>query len=77
MTAALPALRIPNLPRRIVLRGLAAGTAWVVTLSAGVASLEFYQCGLICPDRIAKTMLVSIAAGLVTIGPLAALRRHG
>jgi hypothetical protein len=58
----------PNALRRALL----AGSAWGIATSAGLAALHFWQCGLVCPDDIALTTVLSVGAGLLTFGPLAA-----
>jgi hypothetical protein len=56
-------------------RGLLAGSAWGLALATGLITLNAMQCGALCvPDALA-TLAVSIPAGIVTIGPLAALGR--
>jgi len=60
-----------RLDRTALLRGALAGSAWGLALSAGFFGIALWQCGLPCPDDIAFTTLVSVATGLVTIGPLA------
>jgi hypothetical protein len=73
MTAlTLPQLR---LDRARVLRGIAAGVAWGGTVSAALLALSFYQCGTICFGQIVDTTALSVAAGIVAIGPLATVRR--
>ena len=58
-----------------ILRGIAAGTLWGVTVSAGLLGLSFYQCGSICLGQIVDTTALSLLAGIVAIGPVAAFRR--
>jgi hypothetical protein len=73
------ALRLDRLTARVapgaLRRGLIAGTAWGVATAAGLVAWRFYNCGIICVDDIVTSGLMSVAAGLVTIGPLAALGR--
>lgn len=71
MTAAI-ALRID---RNVLLRGAIAGTAWGLAMSAGLSAMAFSACGIPCPDDIAVNTAVCVAAGLVTIGPLAMFRK--
>ena len=61
-----------RLTRNEVLRMLIAGTSWGVAMSAGLAGMTFWNCGMICQDDLIKTTALSIAAGILTIGPLAA-----
>ena len=65
-----------HVDRAVVLRGLVAGTAWGLALSAGFVGIALTQCGLPCPDDVAFTTLVSVATGIVTIGPLAAFAKR-
>jgi hypothetical protein len=58
--------------RRAALRMLAAGTAWGVVMAAGFAGFALWNCGTVCPEDVALTTVTSIAAGILTIGPLAA-----
>ena len=59
-----------------LVRGIAAGFAWGVTVAAALLALAFHQWGTICLAQIVDTMGLSIAAGILTIGPLALLRRR-
>ncbi len=61
-----------HLDRNAVTRMLAAGTAWGVALSVGLTALNAMQCGLPCPGDVAFTTAISVAAGVLTIGPIAA-----
>ncbi len=72
MTTAL-ALR---LDRTVLVRGILAGSAWGLALSAGFFGIALWQCGLPCPDDVAITTLISVATGLLTIGPLAAFAKR-
>lgn len=72
MTAALAL----HFNRTVLLRGILAGSAWGLALSAGFFGIALWQCGLPCPDDVAFTTLVSVATGLVTIGPLAAFAKR-
>ncbi|AXK80208.1 hypothetical protein DW352_06555 [Pseudolabrys taiwanensis] len=65
-----------HVDRAVVLRGIVAGTAWGLALSAGFVGIALTQCGLPCPDDIAFTTLVSVATGIVAIGPLAAFAKR-
>jgi len=53
-------------------RMIAAGTAWGLTLAGGLLAMGAWQCGLPCSDDVAITTVLSVAAGIVTIGPIAA-----
>ncbi len=65
-----------NLHRHAVMRGLAGGCAWGITVAAALIALTFYQCGTICLGQIVDTTAMSIAAGMLTIGPLVTFRRE-
>lgn len=65
----------PRLTGRTALRVVAAGTIWGVVLSAGLTALSLYDCGGICPGDVIETTALSVAAGIATIGPLAAFKR--
>jgi hypothetical protein len=65
-----------RLDRGAALRMLAAGTAWGIAMTAGFAGLALWDCGTVCPDDVALTAATSIAAGILTIGPLAAFGRR-
>jgi hypothetical protein len=72
------ALTLPRLrlERAAMLRGVAAGTLWGVTVAAALLGLSFYQCGSICLGQIVDTTALSMLAGIVAIGPVAAFRRE-
>jgi hypothetical protein len=62
----------PALTPRMALRGASAATAWGLLFAAGLSVMQFSQYGVICAGDIATTTGLSIVAGLLTIGPLAA-----
>jgi hypothetical protein len=65
-----------QLTRKEMLRMLMAGTAWGVAMSAGLAGMTFWNCGMICQDDLIKTTTLSFIAGILAIGPLAAYGRR-
>jgi hypothetical protein len=65
----------PRLTVQTGLRMVAFGAIWGLMLSAGLTALSFYDCGVICEGDVIATTAMSVAAGIVTIGPLAAFRR--
>jgi len=70
-------LNLPHLPAMppMLRRGLLAGSAWGVALATGLIGLNVMECGAFCaPDALA-TIAVAIPAGVLTIGPLAAIGR--
>jgi hypothetical protein len=58
--------------REAVARGLLAGSAWGVAMGIGLTALAFRDCGVVCLTDAALTTAISMAAGIVTLGPLAA-----
>lgn len=67
----LPFIRMrPDGLRRAVL----AGAAWGLATGLGLVAANAYGCGVLCLDEAAMTVSASIAAGWVTMGPVAALR---
>lgn len=64
-----------RLPPGALPSGILAGTAWGLTMGLGLALLSFFDCGVICLSDVAVTTGVSVAAGILAIGPLAAFRR--
>ncbi len=65
-----------RLTRSEALRMLMAGIAWGVAVSAGLAGMTLWNCGMICQDDLVKTTMLSVAAGILAIGPLAAYGRR-
>jgi hypothetical protein len=55
-----------------VRRGLVAGSAWGVFMGALLTASSAWSCGTICVPDAALTTAFSIAAGVCTMGPLAA-----
>ncbi len=64
-----------RLDRRAALRMLVAGSAWGVVMAAGFVGYALWNCGGVCLEDAALTTSTCIAAGIVTIGPLAAFGR--
>ena len=65
----------PDLDRRTLMRGLAGGSAWGVTVAGALLALSFFQCGTICLGQIVDTTALSVVVGICAIGPLAVFRR--
>ena len=65
-----------RLTKSELLRALAAGTAWGLAMSAGIAGMTFWNYNMVCSDDIAMTTAISITAGVLAIGPLAAYGRR-
>jgi len=62
--------------RGVLLRGLLAGIGWGLVMAAGLLGMAYAQCGLSCDLDVTTTTAISVATGLVAIGPLAALARR-
>ena len=65
-----------KLKKSELLRTLIAGTAWGIAMAAGIASMTFWNYNMICSDDVAVTTVISIAAGILAIGPIAAYGRR-
>jgi hypothetical protein len=65
-----------RLTRNEALRMLIAGAAWGVAVSAGLTGMTFWNCGMICRHDLVVTTALSVAAGIIAIGPLAAYGRR-
>jgi len=65
-----------KLTRQECLRGLIAGTAWGLALTAGLAAMTAWSCGGICLPEVAVNAGLSLAAGILGIGPVAAYGRR-
>jgi hypothetical protein len=66
----------PMLSRAALTRAVVAGTAWGLAMGIGLAALAMRDCGGICVADAALTTAISVAAGIFTIGPLAAFGRR-
>jgi hypothetical protein len=70
--ASVPLSARVTLSRRDVARGLVAGVAFCIILTAGFAAMSAWQCGGVCLPETADNAALSLAAGLFGIGPVAA-----
>jgi len=61
-----------NTNRPAAVRMIVAGGIWGLTMSVGFFLIALTRCGLPCPDDVVAVTATCIAAGIVTIGPLAA-----
>jgi hypothetical protein len=79
VSAALTNLKIVAFrpTRRDVWRGVAAGMVWGLTLTAGLAAMTAWQCGGLCLPEVAVNSVLSVAGGILGIGPIAAYGRRG
>ena len=60
---------------RALRRVLIAGAGWGVLFAAAFTALRAWQCGSICLEETLTLTAISVAAGILTMGPLAALGR--
>jgi len=60
------------LTRRDIARGLAAGAAFGLILTTGFAAMSAWECGGVCLPEVAGNAVLSLAAGLIGLGPVAA-----
>ena len=67
-----PGPRTLKLTKHEVLRGLAAGAAFCVILTTGFAAMSAGQCGGVCLPEVAGNAVLSLAAGIFGLGPVAA-----
>ncbi len=65
-----------RLTKSEILRLLAAGTIWGLAMSAGLTGLTMWNYGMVCIDDVLATTLVAVAAGLLTLGPIAVYARR-
>jgi hypothetical protein len=65
-----------TLDRAAVVRGLSAGALWGAAVTVGLTALAYWDCGAVCLGDVLDTAVIGTAAGLVTMGPLAALGRR-
>jgi len=65
-----------RLTRKEAGRMLMAGTTWGVATSAGLTGMTFWNCGMICQNDLVVTTALSVTAGILAIGPLAAYGRR-
>lgn len=65
-----------SLDRTALVRGALAGIAWGLVMTAALLGMAYADCGLTCDLDVATTTALSVATGLVAIGPLALLGRR-
>lgn len=65
-----------RISRQALWRGLSAASAWGLIMGMGFAALEAWQCGGVCLQDAALTTMLSIGAGILGIGPVAAFGRR-
>lgn len=76
LTAVRPGGRARGVAPNALRRGLAAGTAWGVAMGAVLTAVNVWNCGVVCIPDVAVTTALAMAAGIATIGPLAAFGRR-
>ena len=64
------------LTQREALRALAAGLAFGAVLTAGFAAMAAWQCGGVCLPEVIDNAMLSFAAGILGLGPVAAYGRR-
>jgi hypothetical protein len=57
-------------------RGLIAGLAWGAALTLGLTAMTALSCGGVCLPEVAVNAGLSLIAGLLGIGPIAAYGRR-
>lgn len=62
--------------KSFVLCTLFAGSAWGIAMTAGLTAMAYSEYGMICLEDLIFTATVSVAAGILAIGPIAACRRR-
>jgi hypothetical protein len=77
MTIAAKALLFPafRLHPHAIRRAILAGSAWGIGMGVALTALKFQGCGIVCLSDVAINTAIATAAGILTIGPVAALRR--
>ena len=66
-------LRDPQALRRAAL----FGAGWGLTFASAMTAMNLYANGCVCIDEAVWTTAVSLAAGIVAIGPVALLGKRG
>ena len=66
----------PRLTKRAWLRAVVAGSAFGLLLTTGLTAMTAWQCGGVCLSEIAINTALSLASGILGIGPLAAYGRR-
>jgi hypothetical protein len=62
--------------KRDVFRALAAGLAFGAVLTAGFTAMAAWQCGGVCLPEVIDNAMLSFAAGVLGLGPVAAYGRR-
>jgi hypothetical protein len=75
IATALGRLNVARPGESAVRRAIAAGAAWGLILAAGLTTMSAWQCGGVCLEDVTFVSAVSIASGILGIGPVVALGR--
>ena len=62
------------LSSRDIMRGVIAGATFCIMLTAGFAAMSAWQCGGVCLPEVAGNAALSLVAGVLGLGPVAAYR---
>ena len=79
MTALAARFALPRPPRPLpqaLGRAVLAGLAWGVPVAVALSALVAWRCGDICLADLAANTALCVAAGTLTLGPLAAFGRR-
>jgi hypothetical protein len=76
LTAPRIAWRRHRLTRAQCLRGCVAGAAWGLALTAGLTAMTAWSCGGVCLPEVVENTVLSVAAGILGIGPVVAYARR-
>jgi hypothetical protein len=76
LASAIPARSRFALTKHQALRALAAGVAFGAILTAGFTAMAAWECGGVCLLEVADNAVLSFAAGILGLGPVAAYGRR-
>ena len=71
-----PGQRALALTKRDIFRALAAGLAFGAILTTGFTAMAAWQCGGVCLPEVIDNAMLSFAAGILGLGPVAAYGRR-
>ena len=58
-------------------RAVIGGLSWGIALTVGFTVTNFWNCGVVCLSDVAINAVISVTAGVATIGPLVAVAKRG
>jgi hypothetical protein len=61
-----------RMSKQDALRALAAGSAWGLMMTVGLTAMTAWSCGVVCLPEVAVNAGLSLASGILGIGPVAA-----